>query len=722
MPSRLPATAWIPFGSLSLLSAFLLFQVQPILSKFILPWFGGSPGVWTTCMLFFQVLLFAGYAYAHFLAKLPRLWQGPAHALLVAAAALLLPITPAETWKPSGGEDPAGRILLLLAASVGLPYFVLASTSPLVQVWFTRATRGARPWRLYALSNVGSLAALLSYPFFFEVRWDVAGQTGMWSGAFVAFALLSAYLAWRDRKGAQQDSPSPSAPASPGEEVPSSGIPSPAGEDDRPGWRQALAWLLLPALASVLLLATTNHVCQDVAVIPFLWVVPLSLYLVTFIVCFEHERWYRPAWWAAPAMAAVFLASVYAGEIWESASSVPLPWGGELSIPWAEGLTYKAELFVCFSAMFLAVMVCHGELTRAKPSPRHLTGFYLTLSAGGALGGLLVSLLAPRLFDSYREWPLGLGVAFVLAGLVWTRELANGRNALRKAAAGVVAGLLAAGLWGIAKWSPEDDPGIERVRNFYGVISVAEVSDGETGDLVRELYHGSIMHGMQRMDPSERNVPYSYYGPQTGSGMALARAQSRERAAVGVVGMGTASALCYGRQGHRWRFYEINPEIVRFAKTHFTYIADFVERGGIYEEVVGDGRLSLEREEPQGFDVLLLDAFSGDSVPMHLLTREAFEIYSRHLKDDGIIVVNCTNRYILLASVIERIAEELGYGTTRIATDWDGFHEITDYVLVTRDEAFLHAHPPSSPWELEKLDVSLWTDRRHNLFEILEKD
>jgi spermidine synthase len=702
------------FGLLSLLSAFLLFQVQPIISKFILPWFGGSPGVWTTCMLFFQLVLFGGYAYAHLLTKLPHAWQGILHGILVLTAAALLPITPAESWKPAGDEEPMLRILLLLAATVGLPYFILSSTSPLVQVWFTRATGGGSPWRLYALSNVGSLAALLSYPFFFEVRWDVTGQTNMWSAAFVLFALLSAWMAWRDRQlSAGAEMPPPSTAADTETTPPDAAAPT---------LLQRISWLLLPALASVLLLATTNHVCQDVAVIPFLWVVPLSLYLITFIICFEHERWYQPAWWALAAAFMVFAAAVYGGMDFDSDSTNALPFGWTWGQILPGGLTYKLELFICFAAMFLGVMVCHGELTRAKPAPRHLTSFYLTMSAGGALGGLLVSLVAPRFFNDYREWPLGLLTVFVLAAGVWIRQLLARRGALGVLSASAAFCLLCGGLWGIQHWSPEREPRIEQIRNFYGVISVAEEEDYETGDTVRQLYHGGIMHGMQRMALHERNVPYSYYGEYTGSGMALARAQSREQASVGVVGMGTASALCYGKKNHRWRFYEINPEIVRFAKTHFTYIPDFIERGGLYEEVIGDGRLALEREPSQGFDVLLLDAFSGDSVPMHLLTLEAFQIYDRHLKEDGIIVVNCTNRYILLASVIEKIAQELGFETTRIGTDWDGYHEITDYVLVTRDQAFIRAHPPSSPWEQEKLEVSLWTDQRHNLFEILEKD
>ena len=700
--------ALVVFGSLSLLSAFLLFQVQPLISKFILPWFGGSPGVWTTCMLFFQVVLFGGYAYAHGLTRLPRRWQGLVHGVLVLGALACLPITPDAGWKPVGDEDPAGRILLLLGATVGLPYFVLSSTSPLVQVWFTRATGGGNPWRLYALSNVGSLAALLSYPFFFEVRWDVTGQTWLWSGAFLVFAALSMAIAWRDRQAGSVE-------AAAGEVR--------VAEEQPVRWWQRVLWLGLPALASVLLLATTNHVCQDVAVIPFLWVVPLSLYLITFIICFEHERWYRPALWAGPALGLVFLAAVYHGLDWTSGSAVPLPFGLKWEMPWTIEITYKLELAICFGAMFFGVMVCHGELTRVKPSPRHLTEFYLMMSAGGALGGLLVSLVAPRVFDSYREWPLGLMAVFGVAALVVTREAWRVRRRWLRAplvlAAGVV---LAAGPLLMRAWSPAVEARLERVRNFYGVVSVAEDYDYETDMPWRSLFHGGIMHGMQNMEPPLSEEPYSYYGEHTGVGRALLKAKAKPDARVGVVGMGTATALCYGQKGHVWRFYEINPEVVRLARDYFSYIRDYEQRGGRLEVVVGDGRLALEKEEGQRFDVLLLDAFSGDSVPMHLLTREAFEIYQRHMQPDGIIVVNCTNRYIALASVIHQIAKELNYGFTRIGTDLEGDHEITDYVMLTRDEAFLKANPPESPFDEVLLDVSLWTDRRHNLFEILEKD
>ncbi|MCB1224284.1 MAG: fused MFS/spermidine synthase [Verrucomicrobiales bacterium] len=673
---------------LSLLSAFLLFQVQPVISKFILPWFGGSPGVWTTCMLFFQTVLFAGYAYAHALTRLPLRWQALVHGLLVLAACVLLPISPAETWKPEGTEDPALRILLLLLATVGLPYFMLSSTSPLVQVWFTRAVPGGRPWRLYALSNVGSLAALLTYPFFFEVRWDVRQQTWGWSVGFVLFALLTVLVLWRDRQGADSA-------LSPADEV---------VEKEAPSWGRRLAWLLLPALGSVLLLAGTNHVCQDVAVIPFLWVVPLSLYLLTFILCFESDRIYQPALAAVLAVAAA-LAAVFYPE-WKEAD-----------------MGFRMELAVSFGAVFFGCMLCHGELVRLKPAASRLTEFYLVMSAGGALGGLLVSQLATRLFDRYLEWPLALMALLLLAVLVAARPAFGLKSTQARWAVPVA--LLALGgygVWRMALQALEDDERIVRARNFYGAISVYEGYDDATEQPYRYLYYGGIIHGLQNLGDGYRTEPVSYYGRHTGIGRALRTLEGKTDARVGVIGMGTASAVVYGQSGQHWTFYEINPQIYEVAREYFTYLDDFEARGGELEVVMGDARLALERAPSQQFDVLLLDAFSGDSVPVHLLTREAFEIYQRHMKPGGIIVVHCTNRYLALASVALKAAQSLGYHTTRIGTDEDGDHEITDYVLLTHDEAFLQANPPESPFAEIELDVPEWTDRRHNLFEILEKE
>lgn len=780
-------------AALSLLSAFLLFQVQPIISKFILPWFGGSPGVWTTCMLFFQVVLFAGYAYAHTLTLLPRRWQGIVHGMLLGAAIAMLPIAPGEMWKPTGTEDPALRILLLLFVSVGLPYFVLSSTSPLVQVWFTRTTNGASPWRLYALSNIGSLAALLSYPLFFEVHWDVLEQTTLWAVGFGAFVLLSLAGIWLDRTHAIE------AEARPVEVIDTAA--------DHPGWLRRLQWILLPALASCVLLSATNHVCQDVAVIPFLWVVPLSLYLLTFIICFEHERWYARicALWALLALPILFITCteslIQKQPFW---SRFELWMHNEIE-PWLSRVTshpfhfssidltpnFIWELGWAFSAMFIACMLCHGELTRLKPAPRRLTEFYLLMSFGGALGGLFVSLGAPHIFTTFAEWPISLIIVAALACMVLLRSVFQLKRIgswffllfIIAASGGLLwllyqNGLLSveklAELWKDKKLPPpaviysvlgvialclvvlvfrfirrgrmrpalvsitlmvmyftvillmmydygfKHDDKLERVRNFYGMLSVTEDFD-DTGMKSLELTNGGIIHGMQNMVPGLREQPTSYYGHPTGIGRALDSIKDKPDARIGVVGMGAGTVSCYAQNGQTIRFYDINPDVVRIAKKHFTYLGDAEKRGAKVEIVISDARLALEREPSQQFDVLLLDAFSGDSVPVHLLTREAFAIYDRHMKPDGIIAVHITNTYLVLAPVIEKIAADVGFKTTRIATEADGDDDSTDYILVTRNEPFLKANPPDLLGDETQLkhDVRLWTDRYHNLLRIL---
>ena len=680
------------FSLLSLMSAFLLFQVQPLISKFILPWFGGSPGVWTTCLLFFQCVLFLGYAYAHGLMKLPHRVQAWVHGALVLAALALLHIAPSSSWKPTGHEEPVGRILCLLLANVALPYFVLSSTSPLVQVWFSRACPLGSPWRLYALSNVGSLVALLSYPVLVEPRLDVLEQTRWWQCLFVGFGVLSLMLAWLDRlrsvvvAPAKADDPAAVAPR---------------------GW-QRLLWVLLPAVASAMLLATTNHVCQDVAVVPFLWIAPLSLYLISFIICFEHPRWYQPLLWAVLAVGLLVLAA--------SDSQVSMQMEH----------SFKRQLVVCLGALFCACMVCHGELMRVKPSTAYLTEFYLLMSLGGALGGLAVSLLAPCVFNTFMEWPLGLMVCVVIAGLaLWSCVRAVGSARMRRVwsaviAIGVGVAFIKMGSWGFAvpEW-------VEQTRNFYGTVSVQKVWDEEQGGYFAQMVCGRVVHGTQWQTDAWRETPLSYFRPESGVGRALESLADQPGARVGVVGMGAATVAAYGKPGQVFRFYEINPDIVRMAKSHFTYLADFEARGGVLELAMGDGRLSLEREAPQQFDALLLDAFSGDSVPMHLLTVEAFAIYRRHLKPDGIIVVNVTNSHVSLAPVIQKLAAATGYQSTRIVKAGESPYAYTDYALLTNNAAFLAANPEDiSDYEgpATKLDPPLWTDLRHDLWGVLERE
>jgi hypothetical protein len=454
-------------------------------------------------MLFFQIVLFLGYAYAHGVTRLPRRAQWAIHSALIVGAVAMLPIAPNASWKPTGNEEPVGRILLLLLANVALPYFVLSSTSPLVQVWFSRADRTGSPWRLYALSNIGSFVALLSYPVLIEPRLDVMQQTTTWCWAFGAFALLSlasAYLDWKK------------APSQAEEET-----AAVHAADVRPTWWKRFLWVFLPATASVILLATTNHICQDVAVIPFLWVAPLGLYLITFIICFEHERWYRPLAWALVAIPLVLLASGYK----------ELPFNAINESEFARSIchllrlegtpkellkSYWAQLGICLSAMFLCCMIAHGELTRLKPSSKYLTEFYLLMSAGGAIGGLLVSLLAPKVFSTFVEWPVGLLVCYVIAVLIVVRVMLGLRHKGARIGLSAATALLGVSMIpSLLEWGLSERPRVERVRNFYGAISVEKFWNEDKDCFQLKFHHGGIVHGTQFLTPELQQSPVSYW-------------------------------------------------------------------------------------------------------------------------------------------------------------------------------------------------------------------
>ncbi len=688
MSARRSGLAWC-YAATILVSAFLLFQVQPLISKAILPWFGGSPAVWTTCMLFFQAVLFAGYSYAHLSERaLGRTSRLVVHLGVLLAACLMLPVTPDAAWKPDDSSEPTWRILALLGVTVGLPYFVLSTTGPLVQAWFSRSFPGQSPYRLYSLSNIGSLTALLSYPFVFEPRWNVPVQGWMWSAGFVLFAMLCAAGAWQVWRVGEL-------PAT----FVASGSPSPATKNV-PAWRPVL-WVALPAFGSLTLLATTNHVCQNVAVIPFLWVVPLSLYLLSFIICFDHERWYHRGAWGLFTAALTLLAAAWGDLTWD--------------------LPFVAELAVYFGAMFGVCMVCHGELVRLRPDPRHLTAFYLLISAGGALGGLFVSLVAPVVFDTFFEWTLALaGGGALAAGLLWLHARSNGvRAAWRVAApcgAAATCGLMAV----LYAGESSENRTVSEVRNFYGETAVVERALDEPLDRDFALISGHTIHGVQFVDPSKRELPTTYYSHESGVGRVLRALAEKPDLRVGAVGLGCGTLAAYARPGQCYRFYEINPEMERVAREHFSYLKD---ADGTVEVVLGDARLSLEREEPQHYDVLVLDAFSGDSVPAHLLTAEAFEVYQRHLAPDGVVCVHITNHYLDLEPVVRGVAQENGYDVVRIQLPGDYDLQLfrSNWMILTNNDELLARlrAGPTIPLDLDVPPV-LWTDNASNLFEILK--
>jgi SAM-dependent methyltransferase len=670
----------ILYASAIFLSAFLLFLVQPIIAKQILPWFGGSAAVWATCMVFFQMVLLAGYIYAdRTTRRLTSRRQVFLHVTLLALSLLVLPITPDASWKPLGDENPSGRILGLLAFTIGLPYFLLSTTSPLLQAYFARRIQHAAPYRLFALSNLASLLALLAYPVAIEPWVSTLTQSVAWSLGYALFALVCAAAAIASAR--REVAAAGGAPRQ-GEAAPAQAPPSGA---------QQLTWLALAGLASFLLLAVTNHICQNIASLPFLWILPLSLYLGTFILCFDHPRWYHRNLFLL--LAAVLLPVM----AWHS-DSLQL----KLVIP-----MYLAGLFVC-------CMFCHGELALAKPAPRYLTTYYLMISLGGALGGLLVGLVAPYVLTGYYELAVGLVACALLllyrtARIAWWAILASA----------VVVGATA---WGAGK-AVEYQISTSRVmmRNFYSALRTRE---DEAPVPFRSMIHGGIVHGGQLLDPDMRFRPSSYFGPTSGYGRLFASLPDRPRK-VGVIGLGAGSMIAYAREGDTFRFYEINPQVLDLAQREFTFLAD---SPATIQVVLGDGRLSLEREPSQRFDLLAMDAFSGDSIPMHLLTREAMAIYMRHLKPGGVLAFQATNRFIDIGPVVASLATEHGLTAVLISdtpqsTDGaDYWTSPTDQILVTSNGALLDSEHIRDVGQVLAPVPGFrpWTDDYNNLLRILK--
>ncbi len=725
----------LAFGLAIFTGAFLLFLVQPLIAKFILPWFGGTPAVWTTCMLFFQVLLLGGYAYAHLSIRrfAPRR-QVLVHLGLLVVALALLPITPTDSWKPPDGAWPMGRILLLLVVCIGLPYWVLSATGPLMQAWFSQTHPGRSPYRLYALSNVGSLLALVGYPFLVEPNFSRHAQAVWWSLGLGVFALLAGWCGVTVWRRAVQ---SPAGLAAQSHLTPVAAdvrrlkLPTLNLQllNPQPIW----LWFALPACASVLLLAVTNKICQDIAVIPFLWVLPLSLYLLSFIVSFDSPRWYHRGFWLPTLVLAL------SAVLWVMlGDSLILPdrWGmGPLRwlLHRGDELSQFKIIGIYLATLFVGCLVCHGEVYRLRPAAEKLTGYYLMIAAGGAFGGLFVAGVAPFIFKGYFELQMGM---FVLGLLVAAVLFVDPKGPLHRgrrkwAWAVILLGLvgLGAGLYHEAAYTVQY--AVEVSRSFYGVLKVEEYSRDYPEAHEIRLLHGTTTHGLQYGAPDKRRLPSSYYTSTSGIGRTMENFPRHTNRRIGVVGLGTGTMAAWGKAGDTMRFYEINAEVRRLARTRFTYLADSAAQ---VEVALGDARLSMEREPDQHFDILALDAFSSDAIPVHLLTREAFEIYRHHLQPDGVLAVHISNHYLDLEPVVMRAAARLGFHTAIIHDDEREWYDdeadsvqayASDWVLLTTNEAFLKrpgiADAASEPEDYSP-KITLWTDEESNLFRILMVD
>jgi hypothetical protein len=745
------------------LSAFLLFLVQPIVARQILPWFGGSAAVWTTCMVFFQIALLAGYFYSDVVVRRlePRA-QALLHTVLLVASLAFLPITVSESLEPADPSRPVGRILWLLLVTIGLPYLMLATTGPLVQAWFTRQYRSARVYRLYALSNLASMLALLGYPPLVEPNASGYAQSLGWSAGYAAFVALAIAAAWSGArrgavpravevaaadahaegiaappvsaasaasarsagstgsarsapparghspaattKAASAASPAPAAPDGlaamrAAHDAAAAPIALPRADGAAPSTAEQALWLVLAALGSTLLLAVTTHVTQNVASIPFLWVLPLSIYLVTFILCFDGTGWYwRPQYMLLAAVATV---AMLGGLSWR-----PVGLGVERAI-----LHIEHAVPVYAFGLFVLCMFLHGELVARRPAPAHLTRFYLMVSLGGAAGGLAVGIAAPLAFDWYWELPLALAAVALLVAVL-------ARGGLR--IAGAVATIACAALLVDYVRFVRGDV-LELSRDFYGALRVTGSEDGDASPAAsRRLLHGVILHGEQYLAPALRAKPTTYYGETSGIGRTI-EALRDGTMRVGVIGLGVGTLATYGREGDVYRLYELNPAVLDVAKRRFTYLADSRAR---LETALGDARLVLEREAPQRFDVLAVDAFSSDSIPVHLLTREALEVYRRHLSPRGAVVLHVTNRYLDLTGVVAQLAEEAGLHAVSFADEppRESLLYRSDWIALTADAALAERLRAAGavPMPAHGRTGAPWTDDHHNLFEVLK--
>ncbi len=750
--------------------AFLLFQVQPLIGKYILPWFGGSPNVWTTCMLFFQTLLLGGYAYAHFsTTRLKPKTQALLHLILLVVALALMPITPSESWKAHLDGNPTVRVLLLLSATVGLPYLVLSATGPLLQSWFGQVRPGVSPYRLYALSNVGSLLALLSFPVYFEPHFTRQTMALQWTVGLAIFASACAWCALQVyRKSA---GPAAAAATPVGEAGLAVPLPEPAV-----ALSDKLLWIFLPMVASILLVATTNKLTQEVAVIPFLWVLPLALYLMSFIVCFDHERWYE----RVPYFGMTMLAVGVVAELLIAGVNAPI-------IQQVAGYG---------GALFLACMLCHGELFRLRPGPRHLTAYYLYISAGGALGSFFVAIVAPAVFKDYREiqigwwlvviamvilavrgrstgamlaaalatlslavivpwlrstqihglsfadelatylgdfWITGVFLALVLVGLFFDLGARRFRWRWTMIMGGYL-GVIALGvgtvlLWQMSNWDRAQ--AIRSSRNFYGVLKIYDYNPEKEVDHYKLLVNGITTHGLQFMAPNQQLWHTTYYGASSGVGRAIDLLPADRPRRLGFVGLGAGTLASFGRAGDQLKFYDINPAVVALSNDgEFTYLKRTPAK---VEIALGDARLMMEREiaaaagskDAPKFDLLALDAFSSDAIPVHLLTREAFKIYLGLMDNNGVIAVHISNRYLNLRPVVEGLAREFGLGVVTISDDSpkDWWVYRSTWLLVSHNQTLL-TNPKLLEGATEPDDDDapplVWTDDHASVFEILK--
>ena len=680
------------------LSAFLLFQVQPIVARFILPDFGGASNVWTICLVFFQVFLLIGYLYAYLLDRwLAPFRQALVHAILVCLALVVfLPLNLAITQQPPADQAPQLAIMLLLLSSIGLPYALISSSGPLFQNWFRQQHPNRNPYRLYALSNIGSLLGLLSYPFLIEPVLTLHHQALFWTAGFVLYFIYTLACLWSLRNFK---------------------LKTTADDTQADTYEirtvDALTWISMAAIATTLLLAITNKITMDVASVPFLWILPLTLYLLSFIICFDRFQWYDRRLW----IPLLFIISVVA--------LTALVRGPESSI--------NFQVAAYLSILFVGCMVCHGELYRLRPPPALLTRYYLFISFGGAIGGIFVALIAPVVFNDYFELQLSWVALFIVAGLcIFGTTIFRRRISALGAQVCWSLWIVCFSIFLFTNTVTTKAEILQQVRGFYGVLKVINNPLPENhpsgADRYLSLKHGAITHGTEFFkDDAPMFIPTSYFGKDSGIGKAIEAHPNWLEGTldVGVVGMGAAtiSALCKTCQS--LSFYEIDPNVIDFERKWFSNLSSVRAEGVTTNVFLGDARKLLEAQladdnEPQ-YDVLAIDAFSGDAIPVHLLTKEAFELYFKHLRGNGVLAVHISNRHLDLTPVVVSLASDLGLYAAQVESrkSEDRLIYKSVWILVTSNQSLLSDIESDTVTLLEPISGYSWTDQYSNLLSVL---
>ncbi len=682
------------------ISAFLLFQVQPMIARYILPWYGGTASVWSTCLLFFQAGLLLGYGYSHVLTKYFELkTQVKIHIALLVLSFIVLPVTPGEWLKPQDSSNPVLGIIRLLTITVGFPYIMVSTTGPLLQYWFSISFPKKSPYGLYALSNFGSLLGLITYPILIEPYLNLKTQTWMWSAGYLLFAILCGYTAYSIRKL---------------KPIIRESVQIKSGKTENYKW---VFWLLLSFMGTFMLLSISNKLTQDLVVVPFLWIIPLSLYLVSFIVAFGNSKLYNRKIFFISMVFILFM--IFKIELQFQFVNREKP--------------IEATIFWYCLGVFNVCMILHGELARLKPKENKLTFYYMMISLGGVLGGIVCNFIIPILFNAFWEVYFGFaGFVLLITWLILKNEneikLGSKRLLFLAAASVMTVGIITSFVKIYIDYNKDV---IESARNFYGVLRVSD-DNKNSKYRFRNLLHGDIMHGGQFMEKEYNRLPIGYYGPSSGIGLALTEHPSRTDSVkkgikVGMIGLGVGCISIYGNEKDVFRYYEINPLVEVMARKYFTYLKDSKFRTDV---IISDGRTALERElketGSQQFDVLAIDAFTGDMIPTHLLTKEAIELYLKHLKDDGILVFNITNKYLNLFSVLEGQSKSLNMPLYffQQAPDQSGL-TLAYWALLTKNEKFINKEIVKKnivSFNSQDYPTIFWTDDYSSILPLIWKE